>query len=119
MHSIDQCGLILHSWQPQPAQLLQLVSLCGGYIKTNFSFFLVLTLLLRLGGGEKPGVTGALERWEIDPQLIKNPGTSLGTGSFGTVFKAELHGKPVAVKKLSTQKFDEKTLVGMPSSKIM
>jgi serine/threonine protein kinase len=56
-------------------------------------------------------VTGGLERWEIDPQLIKNPGTSLGTGSFGTVFKAELHGKPVAVKKLSTQKFDDKTLV--------
>jgi serine/threonine-protein kinase CTR1 len=60
------------------------------------------------------GVTGGLERWEIDPLLIKNPGTSLGTGSFGTVFKAELHGKPVAVKKLSTQKFDDKTLVRPP-----
>jgi hypothetical protein len=52
----------------------------------------------------------ALSRWEIDPSLIKNPGNSLGTGSFGTVFRAELHGKDVAVKKLSTQKFDEKTL---------
>jgi len=66
---------------------------------------------VRLGGADgRSSVTGGLERWEIDPQLIKNPGTSLGTGSFGTVFKAELHGKPVAVKKLSTQKFDDKTL---------
>ena len=79
--------------------------------------------LLSLGGGGnyrlgavdgRGGVTGGLERWEIDPLLIKNPGTSLGTGSFGTVFKAELHGKPVAVKKLSTQKFDDKTLVRPP-----
>ncbi|KAL6064801.1 Dual specificity protein kinase [Balamuthia mandrillaris] len=51
-----------------------------------------------------------LARWEIDPDEIKSPGNSLGTGSFGTVFKAEWHGKEVAVKKLSTQKFDDKTL---------
>lgn len=69
------------------------------------------TASMRLGAVDgRGGVTGGLERWEIDPLLIKNPGTSLGTGSFGTVFKAELHGKPVAVKKLSTQKFDDKTL---------
>jgi len=52
----------------------------------------------------------SLKKWEIDPSLIVRPGNSLGTGSFGTVFKAFLHGKAVAVKKLFTQKFDEKTL---------
>ncbi len=60
--------------------------------------------------GAGTGGGSGLSRWEIDQSLIENPGHSLGTGSFGTVFRAMLHGKPVAVKKLSTQKFDDKTL---------
>jgi len=48
-------------------------------------------------------------RWEIEPSEIQL-GKLLGKGAFGEVFRAKLHGKEVAVKKLTAQDLDEEVL---------
>lgn len=68
-----------------------------------------LSVLRSTGGVEKPqSAEEQIEKFEINPDELKNKGRSLGSGSFGTVYVAELHGKPVAVKQLTMQKMEEK-----------
>jgi len=48
-------------------------------------------------------------RWEINPNDVEL-GKLLGKGAFGEVYRGKLHGKEVAVKKLTAQSIDEEVL---------
>eukprot|EP01088_Endostelium_zonatum_P006110 TRINITY_DN18219_c0_g1_i1.p1 TRINITY_DN18219_c0_g1~~TRINITY_DN18219_c0_g1_i1.p1 ORF type:complete len:1174 (-),score=270.18 TRINITY_DN18219_c0_g1_i1:46-3567(-) len=61
-------------------------------------------------GSDAHTADGNMSQWEISMDDIKDKGKTLGTGSFGTVYKAKLNHKEVAVKQLFAQKMDQKTL---------